>query len=723
MEKTKTKHGSWSAVITAALLLLIVLIATNCAHGASETGLGVQKHTREEIIEYALSNYPYVEKITYKKEPVLSAPYDPGILSDETLEGGLRALNFIRFLAGLNYDVALDDSYNEMVQAGVLVNAVNGIMSHFPSQPEDMSDELYSLGYSGTSSSNLGRGYRSLTDAMLYGWVEDSDSSNIDRVGHRRWVLNPRMGKTGFGYCSGHSGMYAFDRSNYSASEQTIVAWPAQIMPIQLMSSGLAWSVSVGRTVDADSVEVVITRRSDGESWTMGSNYTGGYFTVNNDGYGQTGCIIFLPYTIQDFNDGDIYDVRISGALEEDIVYSVEFMDLIGEIATTDIELSADSLSLCYDIMESTTVRAQYNDYYELIIAYSRVIDVEQISEHEFKFSLNSESGHVTGTNTINFALRDPGTYEYVNTGSLTFNVYSAAWVPHLVSAEGVSSGVRISWEEPYYYEEGYLYEILRKTGDSELVSVGVTDKLAFVDKTAEEGTTYTYTIRCLAPDRSIPVSNYDKNGLTIKYLRSGWHLENGSWYYYIAGTKQTGWVKTGEKWYFMDRNGAMQTGWQMISGKWFWFDDSTGAMATGWMQIDGKWYYFDSSGAMQTGWQEIGGKWYFFNTGGSMVTGWKRISGNWYYFNTSGAMATGWQTISGKTYFFKSSGAMAANEWCQGWWLNANGTWTYKYKASWKKDNKGWWYEDTSGWYARNCTITIDGKAYTFDSRGYWVK
>ena len=65
----------------------------------------------------------------------------------------------------------------------------------------------------------------------------------------------------------------------------------------------------------------------------------------------------------------------------------------------------------------------------------------------------------------------------------------------------------------------------------------------------------------------------------------------------------------------------------------------------------------------------------------------------------------------------------MAMDEWVKGWLLNADGTWTYPYKASWKKDYKGWLYGDTSGWYAKNITITIDGKVYTFDAQGYWIE
>ena len=70
-----------------------------------------------------------------------------------------------------------------------------------------------------------------------------------------------------------------------------------------------------------------------------------------------------------------------------------------------------------------------------------------------------------------------------------------------------------------------------------------------------------------------------------------------------------------------------------------------------------------------------------------------------------------------------KASGAMAANEWCSGYWLNANGTWTYQPRGSWKKDSTGWWFGDTSGWYAKSTTIKIDGKDYTFDAKGYLVE
>ena len=136
-----------------------------------------------------------------------------------------------------------------------------------------------------------------------------------------------------------------------------------------------------------------------------------------------------------------------------------------------------------------------------------------------------------------------------------------------------------------------------------------------------------------------------------------------------------------------------------------------------GWQQIGKKWYYFKADGTKTTGWKKLG-KWYYFDKDGAMVTGWKKL-GKWYYFDKSGAMVTGWKKL-GKWYYFKKDGAMAANEYCKGYWLNKDGAWTYQAKAVWKKDSKGWYYIDSKKWYAKSCKLTIDGKKYTFDSKGY---
>ena len=228
-----------------------------------------------------------------------------------------------------------------------------------------------------------------------------------------------------------------------------------------------------------------------------------------------------------------------------------------------------------------------------------------------------------------------------------------------------------------------------------------------------------------------------------------GWIKENGKWRYYAenggyyynciqhidgnyygfdsTGAMITGWKKAEDNihWYFFDRlSGAQQWNtWAKDGGNWYYFDNNGYMLQNGWRMSGSNWYYLKSDGVMATGWQQIGGLWYLFNDSGLMQRGWKQVSGKWYYFDqTSGAMLTGWQQIGGKWYFLKSSGAMAANEWCGGYWLNADGTWTYKYKATWRKTNNKWWFGDDSGWYAKNETLIIDGVSYKFDAKGYLV-
>ena len=166
----------------------------------------------------------------------VTVPYSAGRLSEETLQSAVAMLNQVRYIAGLTYDVQLDRSYSEKCQAASIVNYVNRKMDHNPQKPADMEDILYQLGYQGAGSSNLGMSYGNLNEAILEGWMDDGDTSNISKVGHRRWILNPPMGKTGFGFVEGKGSntntsqcaMYAFDKSNSSARNVFGIAWPAQ---------------------------------------------------------------------------------------------------------------------------------------------------------------------------------------------------------------------------------------------------------------------------------------------------------------------------------------------------------------------------------------------------------------------------------------------------------------------------------------------------------------
>nr|MCR4839304.1 hypothetical protein [Eubacterium sp.] len=99
----------------------------------------------------------------------------------------------------------------------------------------------------------------------------------------------------------------------------------------------------------------------------------------------------------------------------------------------------------------------------------------------------------------------------------------------------------------------------------------------------------------------------------------------------------------------------------------------------------------------------------------------WKHNKTGWWIVDNTGWYPKNqWQKIDGVWYYFKPNGYMAANEWYKGYWFSKSGAWTYKYKGSWHKTKGKWWFGDTSGWYAKNTTIWIDGKKYSFDKKGY---
>ncbi|MCD8150794.1 MAG: secretory protein, partial [Clostridiales bacterium] len=202
-----------------------------------------------------------------------------------------------------------------------------GTLNHHPEQPSVMDDETYEICYTGDSSSNISAGRNTLA-SMLLGQVSDSSSSNIATVGHRRWILNPAMGETGFGFVQTSSGykyysaMYAFDESNTDA-EYYGVTWPAQNMPVEYFSSTDPWSLSIGDDIDSSVTEVTLTRISDGKTWTFSEDSADGDFYVNNGYYGYFSCIIFRPDDIT-YSDGDQFAVTITG-LDEEVSYQVNF--------------------------------------------------------------------------------------------------------------------------------------------------------------------------------------------------------------------------------------------------------------------------------------------------------------------------------------------------------------------------------------------------------------
>lgn len=200
-------------------------------------------------------------------------------------------------------------------------------------------------------------------------------------------------------------------------------------------------------------------------------------------------------------------------------------------------------------------------------------------------------------------------------------------------------------------------------------------------------------------------------------------------WYRYSNGSyPKSQWLQLGGTWYYFDSNGyAVRNKWVWDGSYWYYFNDDC-SMATGWKWVDTAWYYLNPQsgstpkGAMLYGWQFIDNKWYYLNAmdlkghqHGDMITGMFDQGIYTYYCrkeaekgNPVGSMVTGWKWIKDAWYYFNVDldcqpvGSMLKNHW-----LIENG---HRYYL---KDN---------GKMAKDESLEISGKTYTFNNSGEMI-
>lgn len=341
-------------IATAAVAVLLLASAAASPASAQQYAAGTAARSREAIfakfLEYRpmFQNYRYMtDDSIYESVPRTSVPFSPGRLKDAYILDGINAVNFVRYLAGVPDDIVPDWTLRDQQQAASLINAVRGVLEHRPERPAGMDVPLYELGYRGTSGSNLAAVSATLYKSVLM-YMSDSDPSNIARVGHRRWVLNPRMTKTMFGFVHSDSlgevtSMYAIDESRpRSAFHYDFINWPAPgDFPLEVFDPEDAWSVTLNpdrydntRTGD---IRVRLTRLRDGAVWHFDhsdKDLEGKYFNVDTNRVGVPFAVIFRPDGIERFEPEDAFEVTITGLYLKDgretsLSYTTTFFPLI----------------------------------------------------------------------------------------------------------------------------------------------------------------------------------------------------------------------------------------------------------------------------------------------------------------------------------------------------------------------------------------------------------
>ncbi len=690
----------------------------------------VAQPTPQQIKDYMVSrDINPAADATFTADPSTKSPYAAGALTQATEDNALALLNWMRYIAGIPSDVALDADYVKMAQAASVVNAANGNLSHDPAKPAGMADDLYDLGAAGAGRSNIAYGYASPAASVL-GWMADSDSSNINRLGHRRWCLNPSMAKTGFGYAAGFSAMYSFDGSSSVTPTYEAVMWPAANTPTALFQTnswanggeGDAWSFSADLAAYGDGLKVTLKRASDGKTWNFSEAKADGYFAVDSPQVsgsyvsnivGEGGCVIFRPEGIGSYQDGDAFSVTVSGSAKS-YSYTVRFFDLYkaDKVTLSSLDgsvLSALSLSTASPERQIVAVPGTSADVSKPGAAYfaegcvrnqavtwgssdPAIVTVAPYGPHEQALSFKDEAIPADWGCTLTAKKAGTATVTATLANGTKASVKVTVSTP-APTAKWVKSGNR--WW--YSYDNGsYATSWKQIDGTWYYFDAAGWMQTGWLN---QNGTWY-----YLYPTGAMATGWLNQGG-TWYYLTgsgamaTGWAKVGGAWYYLAgSGAMQTGWLNRGGTWYFLHGSGAMAEGWLSQGGTWYYLNPGSGAMATGWAKVGGAWYYLAGSGAMQTGWLNRGGTWYYLMGSGAMAEGWAKVGGAWYYLNPgSGAMATGWKQVDGTWYYLTGSGAMAANQWIGGrYFVGASGAMA------------------TSAW--------VDGGRYYVGADGAWI-
>jgi hypothetical protein len=247
----------------------------------------------------------------------------------------LKRLRAYRWLCGVEPDVELSWTYAEKTTAAAKLLEYVGHLEHKPAKPAGCPDRIYEVGFDGTSHSNLDMNTGGVTAlASVDDYMFDSDDSNRDRVGHRRWCLNPTMRATAFGVDKSYAAMWSFDMERNAPTPDHVCYPAAGYFPSSFVRRGdrprLAWSVSLdpARSKPVATSALTITVTPADESFRKLEPVSIEYANVSDFRSATPLCVIFQPRC--SLEPGQRYFVSIKGLVDQDgksvpLDYFVEF--------------------------------------------------------------------------------------------------------------------------------------------------------------------------------------------------------------------------------------------------------------------------------------------------------------------------------------------------------------------------------------------------------------
>jgi len=228
----------------------------------------------------------------------------PGIVPQDIKDKIHMRLQYYRMAAGLNNTIEENDSKSDKAQQAALMMKANNELEH---NPPDSWKCFSQDGKDGAGSSLL---TMSKNAEAMDAYMRDQGANN-GPVGHRRWLLWPRLQEIGIGNTNSSNAIWVLGNAGTAPSDAPeFIAWPPQGYVPDLMAFP-RWSFSIK---DADFSNTTVSMKNNN-----GSNIPVSLEALDNQFGDRT--IVWVP-------EG------ISSNVSEDTIYTVtlEDIDVQGEL-------------------------------------------------------------------------------------------------------------------------------------------------------------------------------------------------------------------------------------------------------------------------------------------------------------------------------------------------------------------------------------------------------
>lgn len=264
--------------------------------------------------------------------------FNPGVLSNNAINGTVNWINYYRQLSGLS-PITTKEASNNTSQISSAVMAVSNsspyINQHFLAntpRADFLSPYYWNQAVYGTGYGNLYFGFPKTIGEPVRELIYDDTDIEGANTGHRAWLLSPKLSTVGVGIAIANSGrqyetIFVNNPTDlYNTPEKSVVAYPSRLFPVEELTNRygalIPWSITFAdqnKNMVTSQTSITVENLTDGTVGTTVPSTDKSYAYLSD-------VIAYIPPKGVTINDHSSYRVTINNLNSESIPsYSYTF--------------------------------------------------------------------------------------------------------------------------------------------------------------------------------------------------------------------------------------------------------------------------------------------------------------------------------------------------------------------------------------------------------------